>query len=56
MNYKQLKGFLNIGATESGVSLATRALLRASIYTTTGFGLFCLIVWKSMGVKDVSKC
>lgn len=40
-------------AMESGGSLAMRALLWGTVYACTGFGLFCLTIWKAMDVKDV---
>ena len=39
---------------ESGVSLATRALARGTVYSVAGFSLFCFTVWKLMGVNNVS--
>ena len=38
---------------ESGISLATRALGWGTLYAVSGFSLFCFIIWKSSGVKDV---
>ncbi|GFO03667.1 transmembrane protein 242 [Plakobranchus ocellatus] len=40
---------------ESGVSLATRALARGSLYSVAGFGLFCFTVWKLMGVNNLAE-
>ncbi|XP_059139368.1 transmembrane protein 242-like [Physella acuta] len=37
---------------ESGISLATRALARGSLYSVAGFSLFCFTVWKLMGVHN----
>ena len=42
-------------ATETGGSLAMRALLWGTVYACTGFGLICLTVWKAMDVKDVRR-
>lgn len=40
---------------ESGVSLATRALARGSLYSVAGFSLLCFTVWKLMGVNNMSE-
>lgn len=37
---------------DSGVELARRALLRATLYSVTGFSLFCLTVWKLSGASN----
>lgn len=37
---------------ESGASLARRALLRATLYSVTGFSLFCVGVWKLSGASN----
>ncbi|KAK3734936.1 hypothetical protein RRG08_038960 [Elysia crispata] len=40
---------------ESGVSLATRALARGTLYSVAGFSLFCFTVWKLMGVSNLAE-
>ena len=40
---------------ESGARLALRALGRATLYSVTGFTLFCFGVWKLMGVKNMKE-
>ena len=40
---------------ESGARLALRALGRATIYSLTGFSLFCFTVWKLMGVQNMQE-
>lgn len=37
---------------DSGVDLARRALLRATLYSVGGFSLFCLSVWKLSGASN----
>jgi hypothetical protein len=37
---------------ESGADLARKALLRASIYSLSGFSIFCLCVWKLSGASN----
>jgi hypothetical protein len=37
---------------ESGADLAKKALLRASIYSLSGFSIFCLCVWKLSGASN----
>lgn len=37
---------------ESGAGLARRALLRATLYSVTGFSLFCVGVWKLSGASN----
>ncbi|RWR98697.1 Transmembrane protein 242-like protein, partial [Dinothrombium tinctorium] len=40
---------------ESGGALAMRALGYGSLYAVTGFSVFCFVVWKAMGVKDLAE-
>ncbi|KAA0186354.1 hypothetical protein HAZT_HAZT000777 [Hyalella azteca] len=40
---------------ESGGSLAMRALGRATLYSVSGFAVFCFGVWKLMGVETMSQ-
>ena len=40
---------------ESGARLATRALGRATLYSVSGFTLFCLVVWKALGVHNMKE-
>lgn len=40
---------------ESGISLATRALARGTLYSVAGFSLFCFTVWKLMGVNNLAE-
>lgn len=37
---------------ESGAELAKRALLRATLYSVSGFSLFCFTVWKLSGASN----
>ena len=37
---------------ESGADLARRALLRATLYSVSGFSLMCFGIWKLSGAKD----
>ena len=37
---------------ESGAALARRALLKATIYSVSGFSLFCFSVWKLSGAQN----
>ena len=37
---------------ESGAELARRALLRATIYSVSGFSIVCISVWAWSGAKD----
>lgn len=37
---------------ESGAELARKALLRATIYSVSGFSLFCFGVWKLSGANN----
>jgi hypothetical protein len=37
---------------ESGADLARKALLRASIYSLSGFSIFCICVWKLSGANS----
>ncbi|KAH9380987.1 hypothetical protein HPB48_008201 [Haemaphysalis longicornis] len=40
---------------ESGAKLALRALRRGTLYSITGFSLFCFVVWKAMGVSNLEE-
>ncbi|XP_037521238.1 transmembrane protein 242 isoform X1 [Rhipicephalus sanguineus] len=40
---------------ESGSKLALRALGRGTLYSVTGFSLFCFLAWKAMGVSDLQE-
>lgn len=40
---------------ESGTKLALRALRRGTLYSITGFSLFCFLVWKAMGVSNLEE-
>ncbi|KAF2361678.1 Transmembrane protein 242 [Trinorchestia longiramus] len=40
---------------ESGGSLAMRALGRATLYSVSGFAIFCYGVWKLMGVHTMAE-
>jgi len=40
---------------ESGASLASRALDRATLYTVAGFTLFNVLVWKTVGANDFTE-
>lgn len=40
---------------ESGAQLARRALLRATAYSFTGFGLFCFSVWQLSGANSFAE-
>lgn len=40
---------------ESGTKLALRALRRGTLYSITGFSLFCFLVWKAMGVSNMEE-
>ncbi|XP_077487079.1 transmembrane protein 242 [Amblyomma americanum] len=40
---------------ESGSKLALRALGRGTLYSVTGFSLFCLLAWKAMGVSNLQE-
>ena len=37
---------------ESGAKLAQRALLRATLYSVSGFSIFCIGVWKLSGASN----
>jgi hypothetical protein len=37
---------------ESGAELARRALLRATIYSVSGFSIFCFCIWKLSGANS----
>uniref|UniRef100_A0A6M2CSA3 Transmembrane protein 242 n=1 Tax=Rhipicephalus microplus TaxID=6941 RepID=A0A6M2CSA3_RHIMP len=40
---------------ESGSRLALRALGRGTLYSVTGFSIFCFVAWKAMGVSDLQE-
>lgn len=40
---------------ESGTKLALRALRRGTLYSITGFSLFCFLVCKAMGVSNLEE-
>jgi hypothetical protein len=50
LNKENLRSFYNLH--DSGVQLARRALLRATLYSVSGFSLFCFSVWKLSGAKN----
>lgn len=47
---KRLREFYYL--QESGAELARKALLRATIYSVSGFSLFCFGVWKLSGANN----
>ncbi|XP_075552692.1 transmembrane protein 242 [Dermacentor variabilis] len=40
---------------ESGSKLALRALGRGTLYSVTGFSLFCFLAWKAIGVSNLEE-
>ena len=48
-----LIGSRNEVAAESGGRLAMRALGWGTLYSVTGFSVFCYAVWKLIGARDV---